>query len=69
MTKVENIFEEYFELEIKDYVKESLSKHEYPRIIEFVDDFPKTPKGNIKKQELIERSIQAQKNNGKEGPK
>jgi acetyl-CoA synthetase len=45
------------EQEIKDYVKERLSKHEYPRIIEFVDDFPKTPKGNIKKQELLERSV------------
>jgi acetyl-CoA synthetase len=44
------------EQEIKAYVKERLSKHEYPRIIEFVDDFPKTPKGNIKKQELIERA-------------
>jgi acetyl-CoA synthetase len=50
--------------DIQDYVKERLSKHEYPRIIEFMDDLPKTPKGNIKKQELIERSIQAQKNNG-----
>jgi len=45
------------EQEIKDYVKERLSKHEYPRILEFIDEFPKTPKGNIKKQELIERSI------------
>jgi len=44
------------EQEIKDYVKENLSKHEYPRVIEFIDDFPKTPKGNIKKQELIDRS-------------
>ncbi len=52
------------EQDIKDYVKERLSKHEYPRIIEFMDDLPKTPKGNIKKQELIERSIQAQKKNG-----
>jgi len=49
------------EQEIKDYVKERLSKHEYPRIIEFMDDLPKTPKGNIKKQELIEKSTQAQK--------
>ena len=46
----------HLEQEIKDYVKERLSKHEYPRVIEFVDDFPKTPKGNIKKQELIDRS-------------
>ena len=43
--------------EIKDYVKENLSKHEYPRIIEFIDEFPKTPKGNIRKQELLERTI------------
>jgi len=49
------------ELEIKEYVKENLSKHEYPRIIEFVDDLPKTPKGNIKKRELIERSLKNMK--------
>jgi acetyl-CoA synthetase len=46
------------EQEIKDYVKDRLSKHEYPRSIEFVDEFPKTAKGNIKKQELLERSLQ-----------
>lgn len=45
------------EQDIKDYVKKNLSMHEYPRIIEFVDDFPKTPKGNIKKHELLRRSI------------
>jgi len=52
------------EQEIKDYVKERLSKHEYPRAIEFVDEFPKTPKGNIKKRELLESSI---KNSEKAG--
>lgn len=41
------------EQEIKDYIKENLSKHEYPRVIEFVDEFPKTPKGNIIKRELL----------------
>ena len=45
------------EQEIKDYVKKNLSMHEYPRIIEFVNDFPKTPKGNIKKHELLQRSM------------
>jgi len=45
------------EQDIKDYVKEKLSKHEYPRVIEFIGEFPKTPKGNIKKQELLESSI------------
>ena len=52
------------EQEIKNYVKEKLSKHEYPRDIEFVDDLPKTPKGNIKKQELLERSIHRIQNKG-----
>jgi acetyl-CoA synthetase len=45
------------EQEIKDYVKKNLSMHEYPRLIEFVDELPKTPKGNIKKQELLQRSL------------
>lgn len=45
------------EQEIKDYVKKHLSMHEYPRVIEIVDEFPKTPKGNIKKHELLQRSI------------
>jgi len=52
------------EQEIQAYVKERLSKHEYPRFIEFVDDFPKTPKGNIKKQELLERSVQKKNDQG-----
>ena len=52
------------EQEIKDDVKERLSKHEYPRIIEFLDEFPKTPKGNIRKQELLERSIQKAEKKG-----
>ena len=52
------------EQDIKDYVKERLSGHEYPRIIELVDDLPKTPKGNIKKQELLERSIHRIQNEG-----
>jgi acetyl-CoA synthetase len=49
------------EQEIKDYVKKNLSMHEYPRSIEFVDDFPRTAKGNIKKQDLVERSLQEKK--------
>jgi len=56
------------EQEIKDYVKERLSKHEYPRIIEFVNEFPKTPKGNIKKQELLERTVQTKRSNDSAGP-
>lgn len=44
------------EQEIKDYIKTNLSKHEYPRAIEFVDEFPKTPKGNIIKKALLEKA-------------
>ena len=38
--------------EIQNFVKERLSKHEYPREIEFVKNFPRTEGGKIKKEEL-----------------
>ena len=38
--------------EIQNFVKERLSKHEYPREIEFIKSFPKTEAGKIKRQEL-----------------
>ncbi|MFC1534464.1 acyl-CoA synthetase [Thermodesulfobacteriota bacterium] len=41
--------------EIKAFVKTKLSKHEYPREIEFVEELPKTPDGKIKRKELKER--------------
>ena len=41
--------------EIQDFVKTRLSKHEYPREIEFINDLPKTPDGKIKRKELKER--------------
>jgi acetyl-CoA synthetase len=37
---------------IQNFVKERLSKHEYPREIEFVKSFPRTEGGKIKKEEL-----------------
>jgi len=40
------------ETEIRDYVKTRLSPHEYPRIIEFVEDLPMTATGKIKRKEL-----------------
>ena len=42
--------------EIQNFVKERLSKHEYPREIEFVKRFPKTEGGKIKKEELKGRA-------------
>ena len=41
--------------EIKDFVKTGLSKHEYPREIEFIAELPKTPDGKIKRKLLKEQ--------------
>jgi len=41
--------------EIQAFVKNRLSKHEYPREIEFIDELPKTPDGKIKRKELKQR--------------
>lgn len=41
--------------EIQEFVKTRLSKHEYPREIEFVTELPETPDGKIKRKELRER--------------
>jgi acetyl-CoA synthetase len=38
--------------EIQNFIKERLSKHEYPREIEFMKNLPKTEGGKIKKEEL-----------------
>ena len=43
--------------EIMLFVKEKLSKHEYPKEIEFLDELPKTPDGKIKRKVLREREI------------
>jgi acetyl-CoA synthetase len=43
------------EEDIKNFVKDRLSKHEYPRRIEFVKSLPKTEGGKIKKAELKNR--------------
>jgi len=40
---------------IQSYVRERLSKHEYPRAIEFVDEVPTTPDGKIRRGALRER--------------
>jgi acetyl-CoA synthetase len=38
--------------DIQNFVKKKLSKHEYPREIEFVKSLPKTAGGKINKAEL-----------------
>ena len=39
-----------FEEALKEFVKKTLSAHEYPREIEFVDDLPKTPAGKVNRE-------------------
>ncbi|MDP2726129.1 MAG: AMP-binding protein, partial [Dehalococcoidia bacterium] len=41
--------------DIQDFVRARLSRHEYPREIEFVDQLPETPDGKIKRNELRAR--------------
>ena len=41
--------------EIQAFVRGNLSKHEYPREIEFLKELPKTPDGKIKRKELRDR--------------
>ena len=44
--------------EIKRHVRERHSAYAYPRVIEFVDDLPKTLTGKIRRVELRERELQ-----------
>jgi acetyl-CoA synthetase len=45
-----------FAQELQEFVKARLSKHEYPRAIELVDELPKTPAGKIDRKTLRERA-------------
>jgi acetyl-CoA synthetase len=45
--------------EIQLFVKKTLSKHQYPREVEFVDDLPKTPSGKVQRFNLRARAKQA----------
>ena len=44
--------------EIKNFVRTKLSKHEYPRKIEFIQQLPKTPDGKIKRKMLKSREFE-----------
>jgi len=44
--------------EVQEFIKAHLSKHEYPREIEFVNELPKTPDGKIKRKELKAREYE-----------
>jgi len=39
--------------ELQDHVKQRLSKHKYPRFVQFVDDLPKNDRGKVDRKRLI----------------
>jgi len=42
--------------ELQDHVKKTTAPYKYPRIIEFVDEFPKTISDKIRRVEIRERN-------------
>ncbi|CAN5285644.1 acyl-CoA synthetase [soil metagenome] len=44
--------DEPFAKEIQDLVRQRLSQHEYPRLVEFVAELPKTPAGKVNRKML-----------------
>jgi acetyl-CoA synthetase len=48
-----------FEEEIQAFMKERLSRHEYPRQVEVVDELPKTPAGKINRKALRDAGHEA----------
>jgi acetyl-CoA synthetase len=46
--------------DIQDFVRARLSQHEYPRIVAFVAELPKTPAGKVNRKALRERELQEQ---------
>ena len=47
--------DEAFAREIQDLVRQRLSQHEYPRLVEFVTELPKTPAGKVNRKMLRAR--------------
>ena len=45
--------------EIQDLVRENLSRHEYPRHVEFVTELPKTPAGKVNRKILRDNEAKA----------
>jgi acetyl-CoA synthetase len=50
--------------ELKNFVKQRLAAHEYPREIEFVDSLPMTVTGKIMRKDLRKREIEKMKKGG-----
>jgi acetyl-CoA synthetase len=46
--------------EIQDFVRARLSQHEYPRVVAFVPELPKTPAGKVNRKALRDRETASQ---------
>ena len=46
---------ETFSRELQSFTRERLSQHEYPRLIDFVEELPKTPAGKVNRKALRDR--------------
>ena len=49
--------------EIRQQVRERLSTHAFPRVIEFVDELPKTPSGKIQRFKLRAQAAEQVRDN------
>lgn len=58
---------EALSLELQEYVKERLSKHKYPRIVEFVSDLPKNDRGKVDRKLLREQERERARRSGSDG--
>jgi acetyl-CoA synthetase len=52
--------DEELAVDIQQHVRRQLSQHEYPRIVTFVAELPKTPAGKVNRKALRERELQEQ---------
>lgn len=48
-----------FVKELQDFTRMRLAQHEFPRIVEFVDELPKTPAGKVNRKVLRDREAAA----------
>lgn len=47
-----------FVTELQNFTREKLAQHEFPRIIEFVNELPKTPAGKVHRKVLRDREAE-----------
>jgi len=48
-----------FTTELQKFAQDHLSRHEYPRIVVFTDELPKTPAGKVNRKILRDREAAA----------